>query len=141
MNSICVVGMGIMGSQIGIVCAKGGFKTFMVDVSEERTKSGMDSIHAFLKGQEEKGKATKAITEQILSNINAGADLSATSRADLVIEAVFEEMGIKKEIFKKLWATQCVLRRLPSTGQKTRRMQCSAFRMCWGLSWSKGTYG
>ena len=102
MNRICVVGMGTMGGQIGIVCARGGFKTSMVDVSEERTKKGMDSIHSFLKGQEEKGKMTKDVTEQILSNINAGTDVAAASSADLVIEAVFEDMGIKKEIFKKL---------------------------------------
>jgi 3-hydroxybutyryl-CoA dehydrogenase len=94
--------MGIMGSQIGIVCARGGFETCMVDVSQERTKKGIDSIHAFLKGQEKKEKATKAITEKILSNINAGTDLSAASSTDLVIEAVSEEMEIKKEIFKKL---------------------------------------
>jgi len=102
MNRICVVGMGIMGCQIGIVSARAGLKTSMIDVSEERTRQGLESICSFLTGQEKKGKTTREAAEQILSNINTSTDMAVASSADLVIEAVFEDMGIKKEIFREL---------------------------------------
>jgi len=94
--------MGIMGCQIGIVSARAGLKTSMIDVSEERTRQGLESIRSFLTGQEKKGKTTREAAEQILSNINTSTDMAVASSADLVIEAVFEDMGIKKEIFREL---------------------------------------
>ena len=102
MNTICVIGMGTMGSQIGIVCARAGFKTLMVDVTGERVKEGMQSIHSFLKGQEKKGKIRLESADQVLSFIKEGTKIAAASGADLVIEAVHEDMEAKKEVFRKL---------------------------------------
>jgi 3-hydroxybutyryl-CoA dehydrogenase len=102
MDRICVVGMGTMGSQIGVVCAKAGFVTSMLDVSDERTEKGMESIHSFLKNQEKKGKITGDIRDQILSRIKPSTDITAASEADLVIEAVYEEMGVKQEVFRRI---------------------------------------
>ncbi|MGB9628685.1 MAG: 3-hydroxyacyl-CoA dehydrogenase NAD-binding domain-containing protein [Thermodesulfobacteriota bacterium] len=50
-HQVCVIGMGTMGSQIGVVCAKGGFKTRMVDLSEELIQKGLNRIKSFLKDQ------------------------------------------------------------------------------------------
>ncbi len=102
-KTVGVVGMGTMGSQIGIVCARGGFQTIMVDVSEEIVEKGLNSIKSFLNSQVEKGKMSSAEAEQILSLINTTTDLTkALSNVDLVIEAVFEDMELKKELFKKI---------------------------------------
>ena len=101
-NTICVIGMGTMGSQIGIVCARAGFKTLMVDGTGERVKKGMESIHSFLKGQEKKGKISRESADQVLSLMKEGTDIAAASGADLVIEAVYEDMEAKKEAFRKL---------------------------------------
>jgi 3-hydroxybutyryl-CoA dehydrogenase len=102
MNTICVIGMGTMGSQIGVVCARAGFKTLMVEVTDERVRKGMDSIYSFLKGQEKKGKIGRESADQALSLIREGTDIAAASGADLVIEAVHEDMEAKKEVFRKL---------------------------------------
>jgi len=56
---IGVVGMGTMGSQIGIACARGGFQTIMVDVSEQHIETGLNSIRHFLSNQVNKGKIGK----------------------------------------------------------------------------------
>jgi 3-hydroxybutyryl-CoA dehydrogenase len=102
-KTVGVVGMGTMGSQIGIVCARGGFQTIMVDVSEEIVEKGLNSIKSFLNSQVKKGKMSSAEAEQILSLINTTTDLTkALSNVDLVIEAVFEDMELKKELFKKI---------------------------------------
>jgi 3-hydroxybutyryl-CoA dehydrogenase len=98
-----VVGMGTMGSQIGIVCASGGFQTTMVDVSKEVIEKAWISIRNFFDKQVKKGKISQGDAERILSLITTDTDLDrALSGADLVIEAIFEEIQVKKEIFKKL---------------------------------------
>ncbi|MEW6375126.1 MAG: 3-hydroxyacyl-CoA dehydrogenase NAD-binding domain-containing protein [Thermodesulfobacteriota bacterium] len=102
-KSVCVVGMGTMGSQIGIVCARGGFETIMVDVSQETTEKGFNSIKNFLNNQVKKGKINSETMDQVISLISMTTDLAkALSGVDLVIEAVFEDIEVKKELFKKM---------------------------------------
>ncbi len=102
-RKVCIVGMGTMGSQIGIVCAKAGFQTAMVEASSDRVEEGFKRIHSFLKTQLKKGKIDQETNETILSLITTHTDLKeAASSADLVIEAVYEDMKIKKEVFRKL---------------------------------------
>jgi 3-hydroxybutyryl-CoA dehydrogenase len=102
MERICVVGMGTMGSQIGVVCARAGFTTSLVDTSEERTRKGMESIHSFLQTQEKKGKITADAVNYVMSRISSSTEMTAASDADLVIEAVHEELEVKRDVFRKL---------------------------------------
>jgi 3-hydroxybutyryl-CoA dehydrogenase len=98
-----IVGMGTMGSQIGIVCARGGFQTMMVDVSKEVIEKGLSHIRYFLNNQVKKGKISQKDAERTLSLITTDVDLKQVlSDVDLVIEAVFEDVEVKKEVFKKL---------------------------------------
>ena len=102
-KKVCVIGMGTMGSQIGIVCARGGYETRMLDMAPEQVERGMKNIQTFLRGQEKKGKMDQETRENILSLINTGTDISdGVSDADLVIEAVFEDVEVKKDVFRKL---------------------------------------
>ena len=102
-KKVGVVGMGTMGSQIGIVCARGGFQTIMVDVSEEIVEKGLDGIKSFFNSQVKKGKMNSAEADKVLSLISTTTDLKkALSSVDLVIEAVFEDIEVKKELFKKM---------------------------------------
>jgi 3-hydroxybutyryl-CoA dehydrogenase len=98
-----IVGTGTMGSQIGIVCARGGFQTMMVDVSKEVIEKGLSHIRYFLNNQVKKGKISPKDAERTLSHITTDVDLKQVlSDVDLVIEAVFEDVEVKKEVFKKL---------------------------------------
>jgi 3-hydroxybutyryl-CoA dehydrogenase len=98
-----VAGMGTMGSQIGIVCARGGFQTVMVDLSEELVRKGFHAIKSFLTDQVKKGKMKGDEMDRVLSLILPTTDLTkAFSDVELVIEAVFEEIDVKKELFKKM---------------------------------------
>jgi 3-hydroxybutyryl-CoA dehydrogenase len=102
-KKVCVVGMGTMGSQIGIVCARGGFHTTLVDLSEELTRKGFGSIKSFLSNQVKRERMKGEEMEKILSLIGTTTDLAkALSDAQLVIEAVFENIQVKKELFKKM---------------------------------------
>ena len=102
-KKVGVIGMGTMGSQIGIVCARGGFQTVMVDLSEELIKRGLSNIKSFLNSQVKKGKMKSEEMDQVFSLISTTTDLTkAFSDIELVIEAVFEDMGVEKELFKKM---------------------------------------
>ena len=101
-KEVAVVGMGTMGSQIGIVCARGGYKTRMVDVSPGLVEKGLKGMRSFLSNQVKKGKMTEEEGNTIFSNIDSTTNLDEVlSGVDLVIEAVYEDMGAKKEIFRK----------------------------------------
>lgn len=98
-----VVGMGTMGSQIGIVCARAGFDTAMVECSPQAVEQGSKRVESFLQQQEKKGKIDSSTRDQILSRMSFGSSLEeAVSNADLVIEAVFEDIRAKKEVFESL---------------------------------------
>jgi len=101
-NKVTVLGMGTMGSQIGIVCARGGFKTSMVDVSPELVEKGLNNIRFFLDSQVNKGKMNKEEMETTLSRIRASSNLDESlAGTDFMIEAVYEDIEIKKGIFRK----------------------------------------
>jgi 3-hydroxybutyryl-CoA dehydrogenase len=102
-EKVCVIGMGTMGSQIGIVCAKGECETAMVDTSSDQVEKGLKNIRSFLQSQEKKGKIDEEAKETILSLITTGTDIpEALKDADLVIEAVYEDIEVKKDTFKKM---------------------------------------
>ncbi len=100
-GKVCVIGMGTMGSQIGIVCAMAGFETSMVETSQDNANKGLRTIESFLQGQEKKGKINPDTREKVLSLITVGTDMGeAVQHADLVIEAVYEDIQVKKETFQ-----------------------------------------
>lgn len=102
-KKVAVVGMGTMGTQIGIVSARGGFETVMVDLSEELIKKGLSSIRSFLMGQVKKGKMENGEMEKVLSLIRTTTDLvKALSDVSLVIEAVFEDIDVKGALFRRM---------------------------------------
>jgi len=102
-EKVAVIGMGAMGSQIGIVCARAGFSASMVDLSQDAVQRGLASIDTFLKQQEKKGKIQPGEKDKIFSRISAGGNLEeVVSDADLVIEAVFEDIQVKKRVFERL---------------------------------------
>jgi len=102
-KKVGVIGMGTMGGQIGIVCARGGFQTTLVDLSKELVDKGLNSIQSFLNSQVKKGKMKVEEMDEVLSLIRTTTDLSqALSEAEVVIEAVFEDLDVKKELFKKM---------------------------------------
>jgi len=102
-KNVCVIGMGTMGSQIGIVCARGGFQTTMVEMNEAAIEKGMAGIKGFMGMLEKKGKITADDAAAALGCITTTVDSKkAFAEADFIIEAVFEDMEIKKQLFKQM---------------------------------------
>jgi 3-hydroxybutyryl-CoA dehydrogenase len=104
-KKISVVGAGIMGSQIAENLSRiGNFQVCMVDKDDLLVKKGLQSIeHRLERYFVSKGKLTEGEKRETLTRIAVGTDLQeAVGNADVVIEAVVENLDLKKEIFKKL---------------------------------------
>jgi len=105
-EKIAVIGFGVMGREITRLCAQHGFKVVARDISDEILKAGVQEIKSGRWGLEravEKGKITKDEAEAILSRIEVTTDLKyACKDADYVIEAVPENLELKKRVFAEL---------------------------------------
>lgn len=100
--SLGVIGGGTMGSGIATAALMAGMPVTLVEVSEETLARGLDTIKANLAGAVKRGKMSEEKQAAALAQLTASTDLGALSEADLVIEAVFEQMAVKKEIFQRL---------------------------------------
>jgi 3-hydroxybutyryl-CoA dehydrogenase len=102
-RSVAVVGAGTMGAGIAQVCAQTGWKTRLYDAFPEGLTKGMAAIEAFWDKGIERGKTTSDQKAEWSGNLRAVNDLAeAVEGADLVIEAVPENMQLKQDIFAEL---------------------------------------
>ncbi|MFJ8259540.1 3-hydroxyacyl-CoA dehydrogenase [Peribacillus asahii] len=103
MKNISVIGAGTMGRGIAYVSALGGFNVVLNDVSEENLKKAQQYIEKTMRNSAEKGFLQTEEVEQALTQVSYSTNLNeAVKEADLVVEAVFELMSVKIEMFKKL---------------------------------------
>ncbi|MCC5972121.1 MAG: enoyl-CoA hydratase/isomerase family protein [Pararhodobacter sp.] len=100
-KKVGVLGAGMMGAGIAYVSANAGIEVVLIDASQEAADKGK----AYSTGILDKGIKRKKVTEdkkaQVLGRINATTDYAALEGCDLIIEAVFEDMGVKAEVTKK----------------------------------------
>ena len=100
---IAVLGAGNMGHQIATLCAMHGYETYVTDNNAEQLKRAEDFVDAYLPGRVAKGRITQEQADAAAKLIHFEPDLAtAVKDADVVIEAVFESITLKHEIFKKL---------------------------------------
>jgi 3-hydroxybutyryl-CoA dehydrogenase len=97
-NKVMVVGCGTMGSGIVQVCAQAGLDVVMTDVSPAMMDQAMETIAWSVGKMADKGKLQEP-PETVLGRIALGRDTREGADADLVIEAVFESLDLKKEVF------------------------------------------
>ncbi|MBN1289414.1 MAG: 3-hydroxyacyl-CoA dehydrogenase family protein [Actinobacteria bacterium] len=101
-KKIFVVGAGLMGGGITQVAATAGYKVTMRDISDEAVNKGLDAIKWSVEKFASKGKITEEVAAQAIENITPATSMDAASDADLVIEAVFENLELKQNVFKEL---------------------------------------
>jgi 3-hydroxybutyryl-CoA dehydrogenase len=102
-KTIAVIGAGTMGRGIAYAAAFGGYRTILEDISEAMLEQGLAYIRQALEDGVARGKLTPQHAEQAIGNLRtARAVEDACREADLVIEAVPEEMELKLEIFTLL---------------------------------------
>ncbi|KAF7732135.1 hypothetical protein EC973_006390 [Apophysomyces ossiformis] len=107
-KSVAVIGAGLMGSGIVQVAAQANYKVTMVDTTDAALTRGQEIIAASLKRVARKKFAEdeaqqRAFADQVLSNIQVSTDsISAVGSADLVVEAIVENIKVKQDLFSAL---------------------------------------
>jgi len=98
---VAVAGAGVMGAGIALSSIQAGYQTLLFDVSETALEKGKAYIRKELEKSVEKGKTTTDKASQTLTLLTA-VNKTADMKADIIIEAVLENLEIKQELFKQL---------------------------------------
>jgi len=101
---VFVVGSGTMGRGIAQVCAQKGVSVTLCDISKKMLDKALEQIRWSVSKFIEKGKISERL-DVIMARLKTSIEYSAASEADLVIEAVFENLDVKHQLFRKLDAT------------------------------------
>ena len=102
LNKIGVIGGGTMGTGISMAAMNAGFEVIMIEQNQEAIKKALDKIDSTYERNVKLGRTTADQKNQIMNLFKADTDISVLQDRDLIIEAVFENMDIKKEVFIKL---------------------------------------
>lgn len=101
-KKIGVVGAGTMGNGIAQVAAQIGCDVVMRDIEDAYVERGLKNIDRFLSRSVEKGKMEASEKDAVLGRITGTTDMSALKDVDFVVEAVIEDIDLKKSVFKEL---------------------------------------
>ena len=101
-RNVGVVGCGLMGSGIAQVCAAAGFPTRVREVDEEALARGLRRIDDFLAAGVERGRTSPDDAARVKANLSGTTRLDDLAGCDLVIEAIVERAGAKRETFSAL---------------------------------------
>jgi 3-hydroxybutyryl-CoA dehydrogenase len=101
-RTVAVLGCGLMGSGIAEVVARAGYQTRVREVSDELAERGLASIRKSLDRAVDKGKLEASVRDETLGRIRTTTSLEELKDADIIIEAVTEDMQLKNEMFRTL---------------------------------------
>ncbi len=101
-QSVCVVGAGYMGNGIAEMAALAGYRVCMLDLAEGKLEAGMEAIRDSLARFLSRERITQEAHDTALASIQTGTGLAAASEADIVVEAVPEDLALKRRVFAEL---------------------------------------
>ncbi len=101
---IAVIGAGTMGSGIAIAALDAGYDVLLLEQEAAALERGAQRIHAHYAGRLASGKIKTAVAAANEARLTASLDWPRIAEADLVIEAVFEEMGVKQQVLQRMAA-------------------------------------
>jgi 3-hydroxyacyl-CoA dehydrogenase len=99
---VAVLGAGTMGGGISMCFASAGIPVVMIDPNAEALERGRGIVEANYRASVKRGSLREADVERALAHFGTSSEFGAVASADLVIEAVFEDMALKKKIFADL---------------------------------------
>jgi 3-hydroxybutyryl-CoA dehydrogenase len=99
---LAVIGSGLMGSGIAQVSAQAGWQVIMRDIDDASLRRGVTAIRESLERFAAKDKISAADVEATLGRITTTTDMDAAADADVVVEAIFERLEAKHEVFRTL---------------------------------------
>ncbi len=103
-SKVGVIGAGMMGAGIALVSALAGIQVVLIDAKQDAADRGKSYTADYMDKGIKRKKATEEKKEAVLGLINATTDYAALSGCDLIVEAVFEDVGVKAEVTKQVQA-------------------------------------
>jgi 3-hydroxybutyryl-CoA dehydrogenase len=101
-KKVGVVGAGIMGAGIVQVCAQSGYEVVVSEINDELLQKGIGTVDHFLGRAVKKEKITAAQKYEVMGRIQGTTDTKDFRDCDLIVEAIIENLELKKELFKQL---------------------------------------
>jgi 3-hydroxyacyl-CoA dehydrogenase/enoyl-CoA hydratase/3-hydroxybutyryl-CoA epimerase len=101
-KKMVVLGAGMMGAAIAYVSAKAGIEVVLKDVSQEAADRGKGYSEKLIAKAVERGRQTREDGDALLARITATTDPAAAAGAEIVIEAVFEDPSVKKQVMEEI---------------------------------------
>ncbi len=102
LEAIAIVGGGLMGCGIAVACLNGGYNVCIIERNNEAAENAKLNVIKLLKGGLERGKMSETQFESRCASFASSSDYQTAENADLAIEAVFEDVNAKREIFDQL---------------------------------------
>ncbi|MBQ2679420.1 MAG: 3-hydroxybutyryl-CoA dehydrogenase [Firmicutes bacterium] len=102
MKKVCVMGAGVMGTDIGQCFAMNGYQVIMRDIAQQFCDNSINRMKSSLDKMVSKGKMDQAEADKIMSNVSTTVDLAPLADCDLIVEAILENVQIKKDTFAEL---------------------------------------
>ncbi|OEC99431.1 MULTISPECIES: 3-hydroxyacyl-CoA dehydrogenase NAD-binding domain-containing protein [unclassified Rhizobium] len=103
-ETIGIVGTGLMGSGIAVSALNGGFRVIGIEQTIDAADKGRERIAGLLDKAVQSGRLDAAGREDRLSGLTVTADMQQLTQADIVIEAVFDDLTVKTDLFQRLGA-------------------------------------
>ena len=103
-SKVGVIGAGMMGAGIALVSALAGIEVVLIDAKQDAADKGKDYTAAYMDKGIARKKATPEKKEAVLGLITATTDYAALKGCDLIVEAVFEDVGVKADVTAKVQA-------------------------------------
>jgi 3-hydroxybutyryl-CoA dehydrogenase len=102
MNKLGIIGAGTMGTDLAQMTAEAGFTVKIFDIDERKSLNALNTIMSRLADYIEKKRINEGYSEKVLASISIVTDMVELSDSDLVVESVFEDLNVKKEVFHEL---------------------------------------
>jgi 3-hydroxyacyl-CoA dehydrogenase len=99
---IAVLGAGTMGSGIALAALKAGYEVLLLEQDAAALERGATRIHEHFAGRVRTGKVKAAIAAAAEARLQSSLDWARLAEADLVIEAVFEDLAVKRQVFERI---------------------------------------
>lgn len=101
-QNVGVAGAGTMGAGIAIVAARAGFRTIVFDTRQQALDRARGQTEAFLRKSEERGKLPAGAAAAAMERWQGTTELAGLASCDIVIEAIFEDLSVKHQLFHQL---------------------------------------
>lgn len=101
-RTVGVIGGGTMGAGIAAACREAGMEIILIEREDDAVARGLANVGKIFDGAVKRGKLSEAGRAGCMAGVQGSTDYAALAEADLVIEAVFEEIGVKRTVFTEL---------------------------------------